>query len=108
MLDKSEKRKLLGQILVEQGIITRDQLRIALTEQKRSNKPLGKIIVSLGFVSEAVMRDVLGEVLGQESVELISAVPDPDALKLIPKEMARKFNMLPVRPYLANFLHRML
>lgn len=96
MLDQSEKRKLLGQILVEQGIITRDQLRIALTEQKRSNKPLGKIIVSLGFVSEAVMRDVLGEVLGQESVELISAVPDPEALKLIPKEMARKFKVLPV------------
>ena len=96
MLDQSEKRKLLGQILVEQGIITRDQLRIALTEQKRSSKPLGKIIVSLGFVSEAVMRDVLGEVLGQESVELISAVPDPEALKLIPKEMARKFNILPV------------
>jgi general secretion pathway protein E/type IV pilus assembly protein PilB len=96
MLEQSEKRKLLGQVLVEQGIITRDQLRIALTEQKRSSKPLGKIIVSLGFVSEAVMRDVLGEVLGQESVELISAVPDPEALKLIPKEMARKFTVLPI------------
>jgi type II secretory ATPase GspE/PulE/Tfp pilus assembly ATPase PilB-like protein len=96
MIEQSEKRKLLGQILVEQGIITRDQLRIALTEQKRSSKPLGKIIVSLGFVSEAVMRDVLGEVLGQESVALISAVPDPEALKLLPKDMARKFTVLPV------------
>lgn len=92
----SEKRKLLGQTLIAQGIITRDQLRIALTEQKRSNKPLGKIIVALGFASEAVMRDVLGEVLGQESVELLSVVPDLEALKLIPKEMARKFNILPV------------
>ena len=92
----TEKRKLLGQTLIAQGIITRDQLRIALTEQKRSNKPIGKIIVSLGFVSEAVMRDVLSEVLGQESIELLSVVPDLEALKLIPKEMARKFNMLPV------------
>ena len=93
---ETEKRKLLGQILVEQGVITRDQLRIALTEQKRSNIQIGKIIVSLGFVSEAVMRDVLGEVLGQESVELDSAVPDYEALKLIPKEMARKFTIIPV------------
>ncbi len=96
MLDKSQKRKLLGQILIEQGVITTDQLQIALTEQRRTNKPLGKIIVSLGFATEAVMRDVLGEVLGQESVELITAVPDPEALKLIPKELARKLKVLPI------------
>jgi type II secretory ATPase GspE/PulE/Tfp pilus assembly ATPase PilB-like protein len=95
-MDSSQKRKLLGQILIEKGVITRDQLQISLTEQKRSNKPLGKQIVALGFVTEAVMRDVLGEVLGQESVELVSAVPDPQALKLIPKEMARKFKVLPI------------
>jgi type IV pilus assembly protein PilB len=96
MLDKSLKRKLLGQILIDQGVITADQLQIALTEQKRSNKPLGKIIVSLGFVTEAVMRDVLSEMLGQDSVELTTTVPDPAALKLIPKEMARKLKLIPI------------
>ncbi len=96
MLDTSQKRKLLGQVLLEQGVITHDQLQIALTEQKRSNKALGKIIVAMGFVTESVMRDVLGEALGQESVELVSAVPDPEALKLIPKEMARKLKLLPI------------
>jgi type IV pilus assembly protein PilB len=96
MLDKSLKRKLLGQILIDQGVITADQLQIALTEQKRNNKPLGKIIVALGFVTEAVMRDVLSEMLGQDSVELSTTVPDPAALKLIPKEMARKLKLIPI------------
>jgi type IV pilus assembly protein PilB len=96
MLDKTLKRKLLGQILLEEGIITSDQLQIALTEQKRGNKPLGKIIVALGFATEAVMRDVLSEMLGQESVELLSTVPDSEALKLIPKEMARKLKLIPL------------
>lgn len=95
-MNTTQKRKLLGQILIEKGVITNDQLQIALIEQKRSNKPLGKQIVALGFVTESVMRDVLGEVLGQESVELVSAVPDPQALKLIPKEMARKFKLIPI------------
>ena len=93
---KSSNHKLLGQILVEQGVITNDQLQIALLEQKRVNKPLGKTIVSLGFVTEAVMRDVLSEVLGQESIELINVVPEPRALQLIPKELARKFKLLPI------------
>jgi type II secretory ATPase GspE/PulE/Tfp pilus assembly ATPase PilB-like protein len=96
MLDKTQKRKLLGQILLEEWIITPDQLQIALTEQKRNNKPLGKIIVALGFATEAVMRDVLSEMLGQETVELLSTVPDPEALKLIPKEMARKLKLIPL------------
>lgn len=95
-MQSTQKRKLLGQILIEKGVITNDQLQIALIEQKRSNKPLGKQIVALGFVTESVMRDVLGEVLGQESVELVAAVPDPQALKLIPKEMARKFKLIPI------------
>lgn len=95
-MNNLQTRKLLGQILIEKGVITHDQLQIALIEQKRSNKPLGKQIVALGFVTESVMRDVLGEVLGQESVELIAAVPDPQALKLIPKEMARKFKLIPI------------
>jgi type II secretory ATPase GspE/PulE/Tfp pilus assembly ATPase PilB-like protein len=95
-MNTTQKRKLLGQILIEKGVITNDQLQIALIEQKRSNKPLGKQIVALGFVTESVMRDVLGEVLGQESVELVAAVPDPQALKLVPKEMARKFKLIPI------------
>ncbi|MBA3581435.1 MAG: type II/IV secretion system protein [Gammaproteobacteria bacterium] len=92
----STKRKRLGEVLLEKRVITEDQLRIALTEQKRTPSPIGKLIVGLGFVTEAVMRDVLGEALGQESIELASTIPDPDALRLIPKEMARSLKLIPL------------
>lgn len=91
-----EQRKRLGEILIDKRIITRDQLLIALTEQRNNNIALGKIIVNMGFTTEAVMRDVLSEALGQESVELISAVPDSDALAMIPKALAQRLKLLPV------------
>ena len=86
----------LGEILVEEGLITQDQLRIALTEQKKSKLPLGKVFVALGFVTEAVMRDALGEASGQETVDLSNVVPDPEAVKLIPKGVAQRLCVLPI------------
>ena len=60
-------RKLpLGELLVQKGIITPDQLRIALLEQKKSGQPLGKTLVTLGFVTEATMREGLSENLGAQ------------------------------------------
>ena len=88
--------KLLGQILVDKGIISQDQVEIALTEQKRTDQHLGKILVRLGFATEAVIRDVLGGVLGQESVDVSRAVLDSEAVKLIPQDVARRYNILAV------------
>ena len=90
------KNKLLGELLVHDGLISRDQLRIALTDQERSGEQLGRILVSLGFISESVLRDVLGEALGQESIDLTSVVPDTVALQLVPKELARRYSMVPI------------
>ena len=89
-------RRRLGDVLIENGVINQDQLRIALTEQKKQNIPLGKILVVLGFVSEAIIRDSLGESLGQDSVDLSKTVVDVDAITLIPKEMARRYRVLPI------------
>jgi hypothetical protein len=54
-------RRQLGKILRERGILSEDQLRIALLEQKRNGVPLGKTLVRLGFVSEATLREALSE-----------------------------------------------
>ncbi len=96
MLDQTRKQTQLSQALVNHGILTSDQLSIALTEQTHVDKPLEKMVVSLGFASEAVVRDVLGELLGRDCIELSSVIPASDALKLIPESMARKFNILPI------------
>jgi len=94
--DTQQSSNLLGQRLVDAGIISPDQLRIALTEQDDASEPLGRILVRLGFVTEAVMREQLGEALGQESVALDSVVPDPAALALIPKALAQRYGIVPV------------
>ncbi|MEJ2060070.1 MAG: ATPase, T2SS/T4P/T4SS family [Gammaproteobacteria bacterium] len=91
-----KRKRRLGEYLVHKGIISEDQLRIALTEQQRSQRQLGQILVQLGFLTESVLRDFLGEVLGQESIDLGRVVPDPAALELIPKDLARRYKLLPV------------
>ena len=96
-MSAQRKPKRIGDILIEKGILTQDQLNIALTEQKKStNKPLGKIIVSLGFATEAVVRDALGEALGQEAVDLTKVVVDSEILKLVDKDVARRYHVLPL------------
>jgi type II secretory ATPase GspE/PulE/Tfp pilus assembly ATPase PilB-like protein len=91
------RRKLrLGELLVQQGLLSIDQLRIVLTEQKRQNVPIGRLLVQLGFVSEDAIRDVMARTIGQESVDLAQVVIDADALKLVPEEFARRNRVLPI------------
>ncbi|HEY6863413.1 MAG TPA: ATPase, T2SS/T4P/T4SS family [Burkholderiales bacterium] len=86
----------IGQILIAQGILTEDQLRIALLEQLKTNQPVGKLLVNLGFVSEATLRDALSEKLGLQSVDLTQIVVDSVALKLVPRDFARRHHIFPV------------
>ncbi len=94
----SPAKKRLGELLIDEGILTPDQLEIALLEQKtsESREPLGKILVRLGFVSEEIIRDHLGRSLGHESIDLHRLVPDPKALSMIDQETARRLQVVPV------------
>lgn len=86
----------LGELLVNKGIITPDQLRIGLTEQSKRSEKLGKVLIGLGFATERIIRDVLSEALDQESLELSTVVADSEALRLLSKNAARQYNVLPV------------
>ncbi len=86
----------IGDILIEQGVLSPDQLQIALTEQKKRGGQLGRLIVQLGFATEAIVRDALSEALGQESIDLGNVVVDDDALKLLPRDVARRYHALPI------------
>lgn len=86
----------LGKLLIQKGVISEDQLRIALIEQKRSSEPLGKLLITLGFVTEATVREALSENLKQQSADLGSLVVDAIALKLIPKEVAKRYRVFPI------------
>jgi len=92
----TQAKRHIGQILIAQGILTEDQLRIALLEQLKTNQPVGKLLVNLGFVSEATLRDALSEKLGLQSVDLTQIVVDAAALKLVPRDFAKRHNIFPV------------
>ena len=91
-----KKHLRLGELLVQQGVATRDQIDIALLEQKKSKEKIGRILVKLGFATESIIRDVIGGVIGQESVNLEKAVADSEAVALLPKDLARRLHVLPL------------
>ncbi|HSS46969.1 MAG TPA: GspE/PulE family protein [Burkholderiales bacterium] len=93
---EQRKKMRLGEMLIQQGLVTADQLRIALTEQKQSKMQVGRQLVKLGFVSEAVIRDLMARTIGQESIDLSHVVADPEALKMVPQEFARRYRMLAI------------
>ena len=80
----------LGDLLIERGLITQDQLRIALQQQKASGKQLGEALLQLGFVTEDAMRAALADKLGEEAISLKGIVADSKAIALIPKALAKR------------------
>jgi type II secretory ATPase GspE/PulE/Tfp pilus assembly ATPase PilB-like protein len=92
-----QRRKLrLGELMIQQGLISQDQLRIALIEQEANNIPLGRQLVRLGFVSENMVRDLVAHTIGQESIDLNTVVADVDALTMVPEDFSRRYHLLPV------------
>ncbi len=89
-------KKRLGDQLIDRGLVSSDQVAIAMTEQKKGGKPLGQTLIDLGFVTESIMRDVLSESIGRESIDLSHAVPDQEAINLVPKQLASRHTVLPV------------
>jgi len=93
---EQRKKLRLGELLVQQGLITPDQLSIALAEQRHNNIPIGRLLVRLGFVTESAIRDIMARTIGQESIDLAQVVADPEALKLVNQDFARRNRVLPI------------
>ena len=86
----------LGEWLAGQGLISPDQLRIALMEQSASGLPLGRQLINLGFINDSVLRDVLALNAGETSIDLTHVVADPEAIALTPEHLARRHHFLPL------------
>jgi type II secretory ATPase GspE/PulE/Tfp pilus assembly ATPase PilB-like protein len=95
-LAEQRKKLRLGELLVQQGLVTTDQLAIALAEQRHNNVPIGRLLVRLGFITETSIRDIMARTIGQESIDLSQVVADPEALRLVPQEFARRNRILPI------------
>ena len=86
----------LGERLLEKRVLSDDQLRIALFEQQSSREPLGRVLVRLGFVTEATIRDLLSESGGVSTVDLAKITVDPEVLAMIPLDVAKQYNVFPI------------
>ena len=92
-----KKTKQLGQILVEDGLITGDQLAHALAEQERIPKSLGRILIDLGLIKEVDLVRSLAHQVGLEFIDLSDYPVDPSATVLVPETVSRRYRALPVR-----------
>ena len=87
----------LGDLLVREGLLDNKQLARALQEQKGSNDKLGSILVRLNFITEEKLIAFLSRQYGIKSITLSQLDVDPDVLKLVPEQLARKYEVLPVK-----------
>ncbi len=80
----------LGDMLVQQDLITGEQLKLALDEQKRSGRKLGRVLVDSGYVTEEGISTGLARQLGAEFVDLKTFRLQLDLIKLLPEAQARR------------------
>ncbi len=90
------QRKMLGDILVENGLITKEQLAQALADQKMSKEKLGRILVRRGFLSEDQLLEVLEFSLGIPRVQISRMNINPETVKLLPTTLISKYRILPL------------
>jgi type IV pilus assembly protein PilB len=83
-------RKKIGECLIQAGLITEDDLQVALAEHKRSGERIGAVLVRLNLATEKQITKALAYQLGFPYVSLADDPPDPAAIVLIPKEVALK------------------
>jgi len=86
----------LGEILVESKTLTEEQLREAMTRQQRSKKRLGEILMELGFASPDEVLDGLSTQLGVPPTRVNSYTVTPEALAYLSEKIARKYTAMPL------------
>ncbi len=84
----------LGDLLIQQGLLTMEQLKLALDEQKVTGRKLGRVFVDAGFVTEEQISKALAKQLQGEFVDLKVRQPKPEFVKLLPETHARRFRAL--------------
>ena len=90
-------RKKIGECLIQAGLITDEDLHIALAEHKRSGERIGAVLVRLNLATPKQITKALAYQLGFPYISLADEQPDPSAIVLIPKEVALKRGCVAVR-----------
>lgn len=91
-----DQKKRIGEVLLEHGLITEQQLQQGLEEQRKSGLQLGKCLTKLGFITETKLVDVLSAQLDVQHVVLENFTFSRMLIRLIPEEIARKYKVIPL------------
>ena len=98
---KNSERQLgmqrIGEYLIANGDISRIQLQDALSTQKSRGKRLGKVLIELGYTTEAKVVDALAKTLGLCVVNCQTCTVQDEVLKLVPKALAEKKGIVPLK-----------
>lgn len=86
----------LGQILIDAGLVTEDQLKEALEQQRKQGGKIGYNLVKLGYVKEEDITNFLSEQYDVPAINLRHFEIDESVIKLIPSEVAQKYLIIPV------------
>jgi type IV pilus assembly protein PilB len=94
MRDPDNRR--LGEIIVEQKLITSKQLQDSLEEQKITGEKLGEILIRRGLVTKDAFEHCLSIQSGIANFDLSSHIIDSELLKILPEDFARKYKLIPI------------
>jgi type IV pilus assembly protein PilB len=87
----------IGDILLKDGLISLEDLDEALKEQKKSGEKLGKILVARGTLSEEELARSIGKQIGIPYSELRETVPQETVLELLPRPLAQRYQVFPLK-----------
>jgi len=87
----------IGEILVAAGLVTREQVDVALATQKKAKgKKIGEILIQMGLITEEQLLQALATKFRLRMVDLEQENPRPETLRIFNKKMIEKFNVLPI------------
>ncbi|MDP8254582.1 MAG: type IV-A pilus assembly ATPase PilB [Candidatus Alcyoniella australis] len=93
---KEKHKEKLGELLVQEDLISPEQLETALAEQKVSGGRLSYHLSKLGYLEESELADILSKQYGVPSINLSEFEIDPEVIKLIPREVVEKYKVIPI------------
>jgi type IV pilus assembly protein PilB len=88
--------KRLGDLLLEESLVTEAQIQKAIEEQQKSGEPLGRILVRMGFITEEALYYFLAIQFGTEYVDLSGMDLKQETVDIIKKELAEEMNVIPI------------
>lgn len=87
---------MLGEILIQNGWVSWDQLAIALSAQRQNSRMLGEILVGSNIITRRTLYRALASQYGMAFIELTHFVPQEHAIRMIPKHVAYEYRIMPL------------